>query len=554
MATLEDVRSALFPAARPVGNPAPERLAAQVSWVRVLRARVPAFDALEAGDLAIVPVSALRLVAPGPAETTALVGALVRARVAGCCIVGEESASDEPDRSLTPSEALALAAANAGLPTFRLPEADPVALERSVIGLLVNRRAELEHQAARLEAQLERLALAGADLATLVGAIAGVLGRAVVLEGRTGTVLAAHAPPDRPEAVAAVHAYHARGEGIVLRVVLPGIEAPGVTAGARPGASRAGRPLERAARPDVAGSSASPGRGRRPEASSGTLVILGDRPATEFERVAAERIAGLLALEIVRGDAARRIAERERGAEGLPADGPPWVVLVARQGGSPDTTTALEAREAVRRELRLLAPLGRLVLRGDAESLELRAVLAADAADPGGLGLARQIADFLGRRVAVSRPFERPSERPVAEAEARSTLEAAESLEAAGAPPGPIVRADRLAAYRLLSVLHNLPEGRRHARALLAPLLGGRPAAVRERLATLRAVLETSGPAEAAAVLGVHRNTVAYRLRRIEGLTGWNLADPEIRLPLILAVYLVQSELTADTEPQPPGR
>lgn len=526
MATLEDVRSALFPAARPVGTPAPERLAGQVSWVRVMRARVPAFDALEAGDLAIVPASALRVVAPGPAETAALVGALVRARVAGCCIVGADAPSEEPDRSLTPSEALAVAAANAGLPTFRLPEAEPVALERSVIGLLVNRRAELEHQAARLEAQLERLALAGADLAGLVGAVAAALGRAIVIEGRTGAVLAAFAPPDRPEAAAAVQAYHARRAGIVLRVPLPGIEP--------------GRGTER-------GSTAS----GSPPVHSGAFLVLGDRPATEFERVAAERIAGLLALEIVRGDVARRIAERDRSVEGLPADGPPWVVLVARQGGPPETPGTLEAREAIRRELRLLAPLGRLVLRGDAESLEIRAVLAADAADPGGLDLARRIGAFLGRLVAVSRPFARPGERGVAEAEARATLEAAEALAAAGSPVGPIARADRLAAYRLLSVVHNLPEGRRQARALLAPLLVGRPTVVHERLATLRAVLDSGGPVEAAARLGVHRNTVAYRLRRIEALAGWSPTDPELRLPLALAVYLVQSELATATEPQP---
>lgn len=526
MATLEDVRSALFPAARPVGTPAPERLAGQVSWVRVMRARVPAFDALEAGDLAIVPASALRVVAPGPAETAALVGALVRARAAGCCIVGDDAPSEEPDRSLTPSEALAVAAANAGLPTFRLPEAEPVALERSVIGLLVNRRAELERQAARLEAQLERLALAGADLAGLAGAVAAALGRAIVIEGRTGAVLAAFAPPDRPEAVAAVQAYHARRAGIVLRVPLPGIEP--------------GRGTER-------GSAAS----GSPPVHSGAFLVLGDRPATEFEQVAAERIAGLLALEIVRGDVARRIAESDRSVEGLPADGPPWVVLVARQGGPPETPGTLEAREAIRRELRLLAPLGRLVLRGDAESLEIRALLAADAADPGGLSLAGRIAEFLGRLVAVSRPFERPSERAVAEAEARATLEAAEALAAAGSSPGPIARAERLPAYRLLSALHNAPEGRRHARALLAPLLVGRPAAVRERLATLRAVLESSGPAEAAARLGVHRNTVTYRLRRIEALAGWSPGDPDLRLALAAAVFLVQSELETATESQP---
>ena len=105
-----------------------------------------------------------------------------------------------------------------------------------------------------------------------------------------------------------------------------------------------------------------------------------------------------------------------------------------------------------------------------------------------------------------------------------------------------VARADRLPAYRLLGNLHNLPDGPRQARALLAPLLRGRPDVRRERLATLRAVLDHPGLAEAADALGVHRNTVAYRVRRIEEATGWRLADPELRLPLALALKLVQDD------------
>jgi purine catabolism regulator len=191
----------------------------------------------------------------------------------------------------------------------------------------------------------------------------------------------------------------------------------------------------------------------------------------------------------------------------------------------------------------LLAPARRMVLRGDADSLELRMVLTASD-DPGGLDLAGRIAGFLGRSVAVSRPFVAAGDRPAAEAEARATLEAIEALASIepAAPPPPVARADRLAAYRLLGGLHNVPDGLRHARALLAPLLDdARPATINERLATLRAVLETPGAAEAASALGIHRNTLAYRIRRIEAQTGWRLADPDLRLPLAMAVRLVQS-------------
>jgi purine catabolism regulator len=55
-------------------------------------------------------------------------------------------------------------------------------------------------------------------------------------------------------------------------------------------------------------------------------------------------------------------------------------------------------------------------------------------------------------------------------------------------------------------------------------------------------VLDQPGLAEAAAALGVHRNTIAYRVHRIEESTGWSLADPELRFPLALALRLVQDD------------
>jgi DNA-binding PucR family transcriptional regulator len=232
-----------------------------------------------------------------------------------------------------------------------------------------------------------------------------------------------------------------------------------------------------------------------------------------------------------------------RQAAAVPADHRP------ADGGRSDRSAAVEdpaetqrrealRREALRRVLRSLAPARRLALRGDALSVELRIVAALDEADPDGAGIGGRIGAFLGRVVAVSRPFEDAAGRSAAEADARATLEAAEGL----ASPPPVARADRLPAYRLLGNLHNVPDGTRQARALLAPLLRGRPDVRRERLATLRAVLDEPGLAEAADALGVHRNTVAYRVRRIEEATGWRLADPELRFPLALALRLVQDE------------
>jgi DNA-binding PucR family transcriptional regulator len=63
---------------------------------------------------------------------------------------------------------------------------------------------------------------------------------------------------------------------------------------------------------------------------------------------------------------------------------------------------------------------------------------------------------------------------------------------------------------------------------------------VQEGLDTLRAVLDGAGVADAAATLGVHRNTLAYRLSRMEERTGWNLEDASLRFALGIAVRIVQ--------------
>ncbi len=495
MTTLHDLHRALFPTARPLAGDeqlSPERGDRDVGWVRVLKPRVPAFDALENGDLAIIPAQALAVVAPGPSQIHDLVVALVRARVPAVLLVEGDTGNDT-------LAALGEAATTAGLTALHLEHTDPVALERSVIGFLVNRRAELDRRAADLETQLARFALLGRGLDMQAATIGAFLGRAVVIEGRRGDPIAVHAPADLPAAAAAVAGYLARPSGAgALRVDIP---APAGELG-----------------------------------TGGRLILLGDEPPNELDRIAAERVAALLALELARDEAVRQAREETRRGDPLPADGPPWVVMLATQR-SPEGPDDIAAREETRAELRLLMSPRRLVLRGSSESLELRLVAAAPDDDPGGLGTANRLATFLDRTVAVSRPFHEPGARPAAEAAARATLEAAEQLP----DPPRVVRASRLPAYLLLGNVRNLPDGVRQARELLAPILVGREDAQRERIDTLAAVLSSSSLAEAAARLGVHRNTIAYRVQRLEARGDWDLADPELRVALMLAVRVMQN-------------
>lgn len=483
MATLGEILAVLVP-----DTPAPAGADAPVGWVRVLRARVPAFDVLEPGDLVIVPAASLDVVAPTPADLTELAEALARSRVSGLLLVPAEGASGA-------LADLAAAATASGVPAVRVDGIDAAALERRLIGYLVDRRGELDRQAAALETDLAALAMAGQGIEALAAAIGAFLRRAVALEGRRGDTLALHAPADVADAAASAAAYLARPPVSGRRVVL------------------AGPPGE-------------PG-------PAGWLVLLGDRPPSDLEAVATERIAPLLSLQLVLDAQVRRARDEAGRAEPLPSDGPPWVVLVARQ---PEPLPGEPTREEVRQELRFRFAARRLALRGTSLSLELRAIAALERDDPQGLRVADRVARFLGRPVGLSAPFADAGGRPVAEAAARGALEAAERL---GSPPR-VARADRVPAYRILATLGSLPEDHAQAAALLEPLLHGRPATVAQRIATLRAALDHPGAGEAAAALGIHRNTFAYRLRTIERRTGWSLADPDLRLALLIAVRIVQ--------------
>mgnify|MGYP002372597275 FL=1 len=72
---------------------------------------------------------------------------------------------------------------------------------------------------------------------------------------------------------------------------------------------------------------------------------------------------------------------------------------------------------------------------------------------------------------------------------------------------------------------------------MLAPLREGGG----ELLTTLSAYLDhESGIAATATALGLHRNTVMVRIRRVQELLGIDMTDPEARLALHLACRAVQ--------------
>ncbi|MFF3465471.1 PucR family transcriptional regulator [Streptomyces sp. NPDC002619] len=110
--------------------------------------------------------------------------------------------------------------------------------------------------------------------------------------------------------------------------------------------------------------------------------------------------------------------------------------------------------------------------------------------------------------------------------------EAAGAARAARAEPrlGPIAEWARIGPYRLLTAL---PAEATHD-PVVAPLL---TPAHHELARTAEAYLDCAGQAgRTAAELGIHRQTLYYRLSRVERLTGLDLDDGEDRLLLHMAL------------------
>jgi sugar diacid utilization regulator len=97
----------------------------------------------------------------------------------------------------------------------------------------------------------------------------------------------------------------------------------------------------------------------------------------------------------------------------------------------------------------------------------------------------------------------------------------------------PVARWDGLGPYRLLTGLPAAP-----ADPAVAPLL--RPAH-RDLARTAESYLDHAGQAgRTAAALGIHRQTLYYRLSRVEQLTGLELTDGGHRLLLHMALKAVR--------------
>lgn len=130
-------------------------------------------------------------------------------------------------------------------------------------------------------------------------------------------------------------------------------------------------------------------------------------------------------------------------------------------------------------------------------------------------------------RAAVAPPAEAVADVPAARRAAAQAL----AVLAAGRRPGPVVHAEDVRAHVALMELLDAAAGIPALRAGRLGALSG------DLVASLGAWLDHHGDvAAAAAAVGIHANTLRYRLRRIGEIAGLDLSDPDERL--IAAVEL----------------
>jgi purine catabolism regulator len=496
----------------------------EVVWCTALRARPPAFTPLRGGELLLVDPRVLSAV-DSRLTVARLLESLAGQNVAGAALIGRASV-----------EARRVADAHT-LPLFTLPAGAQLdQVEQHVLRYIVDRRAELHERAQDLHRQLSELALAGRGLPALLRRLHELTAVPVVLE-RDGNLEYVGGGSLSESTAAAIVAERPALDDWLREVPLSAFDPPVALRGLGDGGARLIAPIL------VQGGIA------------GFLSLLGSEGELgELHRMAVGRAAHACAIELVRARAARDArdeveeelldvltagrpgsheAARQRARrKGFDLDAP-YLVLAA-QGNEPEHPRKI--RGALERQLATMR-IPALVRERDNAAIALISLAARARAEPRTLveQLHRSVRTALGGTVAVGYGAVRSGATEVASAarEAEQALSMGRRLFGADSATA---FAD-LGLYRLLYALQPLPELGAYREDALGRLQAKDRGGV--LMQTLSAYLATNGsPTDAADRLHLHRNTVLYRLGRIEDLLGVDLRDAEVRLALHLALKI----------------
>jgi purine catabolism regulator len=529
----------------------------EVSWPAALRVRPPAFEPLTGHELALVPLEALHLL-DERLTLAQLIRRLADRGVAGVVVVGTADADALAEATRAQLPLLQLPA------TYHFPDLGP-----AISRVIAEQRTRLYQLSLDVHHQLAEVSMAGRGLPGIVDRVAVLTGREVVLQEPTGGVLVRRRPPA-----------WGRDDGADSDAAPVGLPRPDLLR------ERLPRPAERSEPPvgrlAVTGGVSLTVPVLVRDAVVGYLSGLSHRDDfADDDEVTLGRASLVCALELAKQEAVTEAERRLRGdffddlLGGLAGESPEALISRGRHlgydlqqsyvalaiapdapeppDGRPDGTIERLAREVgeylgSRHAQGLVAP------RRQAVAL----FLANDAqGDPAPVRrFAEGLRDYLGGpvgiRVSVGVGGAHPGVGGL-----RTGFHEAEQAYQIGREffgPNQVTAFADLGVYRLLYVFRGSPELAAFCDETLAPLVDYDAKNGTALVETLDAFFRCDASLRAAAdALYLHRNSLAYRLRRIAEITGLDLdhLEDRFRLQLALKGYrLVRARTTSPLTPR----
>jgi purine catabolism regulator len=529
-ATVHDVwAGALPPGTQLVGGQ--RGLDREVRWVVTLRPRPPGLVGLKGGELVLVSADTLHALD----DRLTLARAVDQLAQAGVAAVAARGGIDTS----------AMARADAlGFPLLSIPtDASLSQTEQEALRLLADRQAETAELTRQVQQQLTELLIAGHGLPAIVDRLAVLTRRAVAVEDSTGVRQlsgAAVSLPDRAQVMDALERTRPRLLAWIDGRRVPAADPP--TQRFRLELDGIGRIVAPIAADDGAlaflsliAPHESLGRVDALSASQGAtvcaLVLARERAVVQAEdRLRRDVVTDLLSGAFTSDSALLERAERLGFNLTVP-----HLPISLRVSSEPPAAAprAHDVVSALVREIGRLgvsAPVGVL---GDTIGL----AYPLDGAEPAVVAarVHRLAAQVSGRVVSVG--VGRAGVGPAAIAQGYREADRALVIARRLFAPGTLTFFQNLGVHRLLLALDGHPELGAFYEETLAAIDQYDRSNRSELLPTLEAFFAADNSlAETAARLHLHRNTVAYRLRRIEQISGHQLSDPETRLALHLGL------------------
>ena len=507
-----------------------EGLGRRVTWAMRMRARLPAFESVRGGELALLGLAQLRRLD----ETLPhLLKSLHQERVAAVAVAA-------PSLEALGAEALSTAD-QLHLPLILLPQNAPLEeIERDVITFVVSFRGEIERQASEISHQLMQLSIQGDGIEGVCTHLARVSGKWVILQDANQEILFQAAPPTY--------------EGPAL----PGILSDEMLQ--KQGLARVMLPVQ------------------IPHEVVGYVSLIGD--AGDFdhlERLVLGQVAPILSLEFARERERSKVESRYQSEAfmdvvqgnyqqseemhirarllGHDLSTPQAVVVfelspdeITHAPGSPHAQWGKRLRQELlrnwptawvihepRRVMALLpCPRSDNTREPGASPPDEQAILSSLERARARLQAphARQKPFYSGGIGQITRDVQTI---PQAWREAQQALEIGRRLFG----EGKLHSFARLGIYRLLFPLHGEQILLDFYQETLGPLLDADNRGSQALLETLEGFFRCNGNlSETARSMHLHRNSLLYRLGRVEELLGRSLEDAELRLSLQIALKI----------------